>query len=148
MAITPMSQHRTVLGKEATAEQVRLYSKFPEFRGFSDRTLDLEKFEATVLLALMAGAKAERVIFCAPQAHESWVIAQFNDVASIVFDGCKKVENKQKRVAIAKLYSSLFSKISITGRLLQLPAEPAHWMSFGFAVDDPIPEWVSNRLLP
>lgn len=145
MAITPAAQrHRAILGKDPSAIQLQLYEKFPDFLGFSDRELNAERLEAIVLLALTSGSKDDRVILFAPIAHEVWVLENFNAVADSIFSHCKTLPN---RVAIAQAYKKLFEKIALTGRLLQVQKEPTHWLSFGFASDDPVPEWMGRRLL-
>lgn len=143
MSIPLYKKHEFLLGKKATAKQASFYNKFPEFRGLSDRSLDPEILEAVLISALMFGTVRDRVCILAPLAHENWVLEQFNKTADIVFEICKK---QQDKVAVAKSYSLLFKKIVILGKILQIP-EPSHWVSFGFAVSDPIPPWVEFRLL-
>ena len=137
-----IERHRVILGKEPTPEQVRLYTKFPEFRGFSGLELDEERAEATILLALTFGTRQDRVLFCAPSAHEDWVVGQFNKAADLAFAHCKTLNNK---VVIAQFYRDLFAKVLLVGNLL--PSEPTHWVAFGF-LKDPTPDWMSKRLLP
>ncbi len=144
MPITPADKHRVILGKEPTPTQLELYTRYPAYRGFSDRTLNAEKLEAVILLALVSGGINERVLCCAPVAHENWVVAQFNEVATTAFNHCKTLPNK---LVIANAYAKLFSKVAIIGRLLQITDEPSHWVSFGFSKDDPLPEWMPKRLI-
>ena len=144
-ATTPFAiRHSLLLGKEPTATQMRLYSQFPEFRGFSDRTLDTEKLEAIVVLGLTFGPVPHRVHLLAPVAHEDWVIDAINKVTDQVFEACKKQKNP---VAFARGCGEMFKKLALMGRLLQIPAEPERWVSFGFAVEDPLPPWMPRRLL-
>ena len=143
MAITPVVQHQLVLGKDPTASQVTFYEKTPGFRGLSDRSLDFEQLEATLILGLFSGTINDRVLMFAPVAHEAWVLEGFNTVISTIFEQCKKSE---KAMARAKGYQTLFSKIALTGRLLQLETEPPHWVSFGFSKEDPLPEWMPVKL--
>jgi hypothetical protein len=144
--VTPLAaKHRTLLGKEPTAIQEQLYTRFPEFRGFSDRDLDSDKLEAVIVLGLLYGTVTEKVFVLAPVAHERWVLDHFNAVCDRVFEGCKKEKN---RAHIAKVYGLMFKKLMLTGRLLQFQDEPTHWVSFGFAVGDVLPDWMGSRLLP
>jgi len=137
-------RHRTLLGKEPTETQVQLYSRFPEFRGFSDQTLDPEILEAIVILGLTFGTVQERVFVLAPVVHENWVLAEFNKVTDLVFNEVKKHPN---RAGVAKAYGMMFKKLALMGRLLQFKEEPARWVSFGFSAEDPIPDWMPPRLL-
>jgi len=151
MASTPtistsqnVERHRTLLGKEPTGIQVRLYENFPTFRGFSDKTLNPEVLEAVIVLGLTFGTAQDRVFVLAPVAHEDWVLEEFNKVTDLVFNECKKHPH---RARVAKAYGTLFKKMAIMGRLLQFKEEPVRWVSFGFSAEDPIPEWMPQRLL-
>jgi hypothetical protein len=141
---TNAASHRILLGKDPTETQIRLYENFPAFRGFSDKTLNPEVLEATIVLGLTFGLARDRVFVLAPVAHEDWVLAEFNKVTDLVFNECKKNPN---RVRIAEGYGRLFKKLAIMGRLLQFKEEPVRWVSFGFSAEDPIPEWMPQRLL-
>jgi hypothetical protein len=142
---TPIHQkHLTLLDKKATKKQTYFYSRFPEYRGISDRSLDAEILEAVLIAALTFGTFDDRVCVFAPIVHESWVLDQFNQIVGIIFKSCYKASDKNK---VAKGYVRMFKKILLAGKFLQLPEEPPHWVSFGFAVDDPIPEWMQKRLL-
>ena len=133
-----------MLGKEATFKQLRLYSKFPKFRGFSDKSLDPYNLEAVLVSALLFGDYNERVIVLAPPNHESWVFDQLDQITRTIFKGCKKDTDP---VRSAKGYAALFKKIAVFGRPLQFREEPPYWVSFGFVVKDPIPSWMKRRLL-
>lgn len=142
---TPTKEkHKTLLGKDPTPTQLCLYANFPEFRGFSDRTLDPEKLEAVLVLGLTFGTVRDRVFVLAPVAHENWVMEQFNAVCDRVFEVCKREKN---RLHISKVYGLMFQKLVVMGRLLQLEHEPSHWVSFGFAVDEELPAWMGSHLL-
>jgi hypothetical protein len=141
---TPLSKkHQTLLGKKPTKKQLLFYKRFPEFRGISDKSLDPEILEALFVAALTSGKGRDRAYILAPVAHEAWVMEQFNKTADIMFAGCKKWPNPVK---IAKGYGQMLKKIMIVGRLLQIPEEPPYWVSFGFTLNDPIPDWVKDRL--
>ena len=137
--------HARILGKEPTSEQLEFYAKFPTFLGFSDRSLNSERLEAVILKALLIKPLEDRVVMFAPVAHEEWVLEKYNSLANTVFNVCKGLRGS--KVPLAQFYSKSFQRIAITGRLLQLPGEPKHWVSFGFSVEDPIPEWMSKRLI-
>lgn len=101
--------------------------------------------EAVLLLALRSGTASDRIIVLAPLTQEGWLLEQCERMAMTCFEGCKKYPSRVKELVYG--YTRLFQKLKMTGRLLQLQEEPQHWVSFGFAVDDPLPEWVTNRLL-
>lgn len=137
-------RHETLLGKEATKRQRHFYEKFPEFRGISDSSLDPEILEAVLISALTFGAAQDRIYFFAPLAHEEWVLKQFNQIADVIFERCKKWS---KPVDKAKGIAMLFKKIVIIGKLPQIPSEPKCWVSFGFTTQDFIPEWMEPKLM-
>lgn len=139
-----LTRHSLLLGKEPTDTQLKLYAKFPEFRGFSDRALDSEKLEALVVIGLTFGIVNQRVFLFAPVAHETWVIDEINRITDQVFEACRKQRNP---VVFARACGELFKKIVILGRLLQLHEEPERWISFGFVADDVLPAWMPKRLL-
>lgn len=142
---TPTSgKHYALLGKEPTEAQVRLYENFPEYRGISDRSLDPEVMEAIVVQALVTGTVKDRVFIYAPPAHEAWVMQQFDSIASVIFEIVKTTPFPKK---YAMAYGMMFQKIAFMGRVLQVPSEPAHWLSFGFVKSDPVPDWLKDRLL-
>ena len=139
---TPTSaKHRILLGKEETEKQSQLYVQYPQLRGFSDDSLNAEVLEAIVVLALTAGK--DRVLLLAPPAHSEWVLQEFEKVTDVIFSVCKTHPNPGR---IAQGYGKLFEKVAIAGRVLQMD-EPGHWVSFGFKKADPVPEWLSSRLL-
>jgi len=144
MSITPAAKHVVIFGSTPTEKQALLYSKYPEFRGFSDQSLDTEVFDAAMLLTIISGSPHDRVLLFAPSRHESWVLDRFNTLIALVFENCRK---HPKRLEHSRFYTQLFQKIGIMGRLLQLHTEPEHWISFGFSVDERLPEWMPKRLL-
>ena len=142
---TPLSErHAILLGKDPTSVQQQLYSRYPEVRGFSDHALDPERLEAAVVAALTTGKANERVLLLAPVSHEVWVLDGINDVAARMFERCKM---QRDPAAFARGLGTLFQKLLVAGRLLQLPAEPPYWVSFGFSIEDPLPEWMTGRLI-
>jgi len=143
--LTTPEFHQIVLGTEPTAEQLRLYNQFPDFRGISDRAQEPKVAEAVLLLALRSGTAADRVLVLAPLAQEEWLLKQCETMAIGCFEGCKKYPSRVEELVYG--YKQLFKKLMMTGRLLQLQEEPEHWVSFGFTVDDILPSWMTNRLL-
>lgn len=139
--------HSQVIGAQPSADQESLYRVFPDFRGYSDTSLNTDRFDAVVLVALSVAAKNDAVVVFAPTAHEKWVVSQFNDLADRIFTQCKAIGGaKAKRVQLAKAYETMFNRIQLTGRLLQVPKEPPHWLSFGFVASGPLPEWMPDKL--
>lgn len=139
--------HSQVIGAQPSADQEALYRVFPDLRGYSDVSLNTDRFDAVVLVALHLAAKNEGVLVFAPTAHEKWVVSQFNDLADRIFSRCKAIGgDKAKRTQLAKAYETMFGRISLTGRLLQIPKEPSHWLSFGFEASGPLPEWMPDKL--
>jgi hypothetical protein len=145
MAMTLMEAHQRVLGRASSADQDKLYTSWPEFRGFSDRTADVVRAEAVILAALMSGIGTDRVLILVSRDQEEWLLKQCEAAAIACFEGCKKYPSRVKELVYG--YTRLFQKLKMTGRLLQLQEEPPHWVSFGFTVDDPLPAWMTNRLL-
>jgi len=142
---TPIrKRHQILLSREATPKQLSFYEKFPKFRGVSDQTLDSELLEAVLISALTFGTVQDHVYFFAPRGHEDWVVEQFNKVADVIFEECKKWPDPTK---IAKQCGLLFNKIKLVGKPPQVPEEPSHWVSFGFTTELFIPEWMGTRLI-
>jgi hypothetical protein len=134
-----------MLGQEPTEQQSQLYDSYPKYRGIADPTLDPKIAEAILILALQSGFAQDRVMVLAPLKHERWVLDQFDQLVTRTFAECKK-HPKQIRQSVAG-YTQLFKKVQLMGRLLQLPREPQYWVSFGFTQEDPLPEWMPQRLL-
>lgn len=142
---TPLAdKHRVLLSKEPTLQQVKLYSNFPEYRGFSDNSLNVECLEACLLAAMLFGTPQDQVVFLAPASQEDWVFQQFNGVADVLFLECQKSPN---RVWLAQSIAKLFKKVTLAKNPVQLAQEPNRWVSFGFSSEDPLPAWVGSRLL-
>lgn len=138
--------HRTMLGLEPTEQQSKLYNSYPKYRGIADPALDPKVAEAILILALSSGFAQDKVLVLAPLSHEKWVLSQVNQLVVQTFQHCKMRTLDQAKREIAA-YTQLFKKLQLTGRLLQLPKEPQHWVSFGFTLQDPLPEWMRPRLL-
>jgi hypothetical protein len=141
--LTP-EKHLLLLNKKATSKQIHLYNKFPEYRGFSDLTLDTDIIEAVLILALTCGGPTDRVFVFTPISNIEWVISQFDQISKVMFKECKRLDDPKK---MAQSYMVLFKKVVVLGKLLQLEKEPEHWVSFGFTIDNPIPSWLKQKLI-
>jgi hypothetical protein len=131
------------LNTNPSKKQCSFYAKFPQFRGISDSSLDPEIIEAVLIAALTFGMIKDRVFFFSPVAHETWILDQFRQVIETMFAESKRWPNRE---AIVKGYGLMFKRIIVTGRLLQILKEPEYWVSFGFTLEDIIPEWMEPRL--
>ena len=144
MSRSAMDWHRIVLGTEPTREQARLYTQWPDFRGIADRTQDPLIAEAVVILALKSGSVNAQVLILAPHSMESWLLQQIESVALRCFEGCKGGPRAKELIYG---YTKLFARVRMNGRVLQMPDEPTHWVSFGFSAEDTLPPWMHGRLL-
>ena len=142
--ISAVRWHHTILSAEPSQEQMKLYDAWPNFRGFSDRSLDPAVVEAVIILALRSGKAEDRVLLLAPAEIEGWVLERFESLALRCFEGHRSRENAAEMI---NGFTRLFRKIVLTGRVLQLQEEPLYWMSFGFCEVDPLPSWMAGRLL-
>lgn len=138
--------HQIVLGRDPNADQLRLYNKFPNFRGISDAQRDVKIAEAVILLGLRSGTVDSTVLVFAPQAMEEWFLQQCDVMATSCFESCRRYEAQRAKELIDG-YTRLFQKLKMTSRPLQLSEEPAHWVSFGFTREDVLPAWMTPRLL-
>ena len=144
--IPAIQWHRTMLGQEPTEQQSKLYDSYPNYRGIADPALDSKVAEAILILALSSGLVHNKVAVLAPPQHEKWLIQQFDKVAERTFQHCKTRPAPQAKSEIFG-YVQLFKKLQLMGRPLQLQNEPQYWVSFGFTLESPLPEWMSPRLL-
>jgi hypothetical protein len=146
-----MKLHRVILGREPTPIQQRLYDEFPHAVGYSDRSLNPERFQAVTVLTLVRAIEAKRgpephrVLMFIPPAHEAWVLEQFHTFTKDVFAYCKTLSGN--RVALAKMWGGHFHQIVIAKRVLQFSEPPPYWMTFGFDREDLVPDWVRSRLV-
>lgn len=144
--LSALDWHRIVLDTQPTLEQLKLYESWPKFKGISDRSQNVSIAEAVITLALSCGGSTTDVVMLAPQAVEEWMLQQIETVAVRCFEACPKRYPGRAREMING-FTVLFRKVKMTGRLLQMSAEPAHWVSFGFSADDTLPPWMQGRLL-
>ena len=147
MALSVARYHEVAFGVEPTEVQLKLYNSWPDFRGFSDNALNPVLAEAVILVALKASAGADRVVLVAPHALEEWLLKQIESIAIRIFEECPG-RFPERAPLMIPAYAKLFQKVKMTGRILQMPEEPAHWVSFGFLAEDTLPPWMHGRLLP
>jgi hypothetical protein len=146
MSMPLAEAHQRILGRAPQEDQERLYTRWPKFRGFSDRNACPVRAEAVIITALMSGRDTERVLLLVPHGHEAWLLQQCEATAMATFEGCKKYPKRAKELIYG--YTVLFKTLTMMSRVLQLQNEPAYWVSFGFAADDLLPPWMTDRLLP
>lgn len=143
--VTPLAtKHQVLFGSEPTPLQRRIYDAFPQYRGISSSEQNPEVMQAIILLALTFGHFSERVYVFAPPMYEAWVLEQFSRAADQILTVCR---NNPNSGALARGYGKLFHKVAFTGKVLQFQQDPEKWLACGFAVSDPIPEWMSKALL-
>lgn len=133
--------HRVLLGTTPSAVQQTLYQQYPQVCGYSSSDRNPELLEAVSLLALRSGSAEDRPLILAPIAMEAWVLEGIEQMAINVFQRCRHSPK------LLKGYTQLFQKLQLTGRVLQLPGEPKHWVSIGFSIGDVIPDWMRGKLL-
>ena len=137
-------KHVTLLNREPSERQLDIYKTFPDFRGISDTSLNKDILDVILVMGLLDGTYKDRVFLLAPPDYEAWVLQQLEEFADTVFQGAKRYPNASR---IAQGYGILFKKLALASRVLQFPSEPEHWVSFGFSVDTPIPDWMRAKLV-
>ena len=121
--------------------------------GFSDKTLDAERFAAVAVLTLFKTTRTsmerpDRVVMLVPPSADKWVISQLDGVSAMVCEHCKKIPGtKEARTRLARMIGDWFKVLFVASRALQLPEQPEAWTSFGFSIDDPIPDWMRDGLM-
>lgn len=137
--------HRGLYSEEPSPDQRRLYRLVTEMRGFSDRALSEARFDAVLVLGLLLGPMEERVVILSPEVHAAWILARIDKVFRALLEKTK-LEGGDVVERIGQ-FKKLFSRFCMTGKVLRLETEPQHWVSFGFDSNDPLPEWMPERLL-
>ncbi len=141
--------HVLLLGQEPEPTHLSLYEGFPDSRGFSDRALNVERFEAVLLLGLAqtfkepGQDKPNKTYLFVPATREAWAIKQLEAVARKVFARCKEKKASQLAVHLGELFQHLM----LGSRAIMLPSAPERWAAFGFHRADPIPDWMRDMLL-
>ena len=149
--MTPPELHGTLLGEEPADLHKKLYEsgKF----GFSDKTLDPERFLAVAMVTLhkttrVSMHKPARVVLLVPPLKDKWAIEQLDVISERMFRHMKKMPGtSMARGNAAKMVGGWFKVLFVMSRLLQLPEQPDAWTSFGFSKEDPIPDWMREGLL-
>jgi len=141
--------HSVYFGVAPSVVQARLYSAFPQARGYSSSALDPERFDATLIMALVQTYRKGTlptnpdVLFFVPASHEQWAIGTLKESITRMFT-CLKGQHRQD---VAKTLSALFKHIHLGNRVLQFVDAPARWAAFGFTDADPIPAWLRSGLV-
>jgi hypothetical protein len=144
------STHRAFLCSEPTDKHLRIYDGFPTLRGRSDAALDVETFEAAVIMALVQTYTKKQapdpytVYLFVPGSHEKWAVEQLKGMLGRLFDKLKEKKAAQQ----AQILANLFRHIMMGCRVLPFDQAPERWAAFGFVKADPIPIWLSEGLLP
>lgn len=130
--------------------QTNLYNSFPNALGFSSKLKDPAMFEAVLVLALAQASKGagdselHKVYFFAPaDLADGWLLAEFRDSAKRIFSRLKA----GRSVAAVKHVGELFHQIMFGSQVFAVPREPERWVAFGFSHEDPVPEWLRDKLL-
>jgi hypothetical protein len=118
-------------------------------RGYSDRGLIQEKFEAVFLLALtqtlpMGSDHVHKAMLFISAPAEKWAVEQMNRIARVIFTRLREPPN----VKAANLLKASFNHLMTGKHVLQMAEEPDRWAAFGFHAGDPLPEWLQKSLLP
>ena len=143
------SIHSGLLGTGPEVSHLRLYNAVPRgFRGFSDRTPNVKRFEATALLALAQtwrlGAEAgppQQVYFIVPAQQEPWALTELERIARLIFDRLRG------KPSAAKHIGELFHQVYMGFKAFHLETAPERWAAFGFNRMDPMPSWMQEGLL-
>jgi hypothetical protein len=140
--------HCVFLGIEPTPKQLRIYNAFPASRGVADARLDVENFEAAVIMALVQTFSMKtqpepyRCYLFVPSSHEKWAVTQLGNFAVSVF----KILKEKKAAARAQSMGKAFHAVLLGCRVFQFPQVPDRWVAFGFAKSDPMPDWMMPAL--
>lgn len=134
----------TLLGTTPTEDQLRLYTLWPNSRGFSNTDQDRGKFAATLILSLRSGYAKDKIVMLVPRSLESWALQQIKEHATYAITSCKKWPDQVK--FLSEGYLRLFSKVNLLSHTSV--SEPQYWTSFGYSKEDPtIPTWLKTRLI-
>jgi hypothetical protein len=149
--LTVVDFHRMLSFDDPTETHNKLYAS--GMLGFDDKNLDEERFLAVATLTLFKTTRKdlhapERVILLVPPRKDEWAIKQLDVISGKCFKLMQKMPGTPKaRGDLAKVVGKCFDVLFIMSRLLQLPEQPESWTSFGFSKEDPIPDWMRERLL-
>lgn len=147
--MTPSDVHSLLIGQVPELEHRRLYSSGKN--GFSDRAFDESRFLAVAMLTLAKALRTSnpsRVVLFISPTHDKWVVRQFDDISAVAFRSIAKGPGSPEGIrSLAHLFGDAWKMIFYTSRLLQFQEKPEAWTSFGFSIEDPIPEWMREGLL-
>jgi hypothetical protein len=140
--------HKNWLGKDPnhtpkefqiSPPQMRLYES--QGRGFSSKEKEFVLFVGILILALsQIKPNKGQVILITPDSHLHWVTAQMSTIARYM------IRTRKKSAEGVALVRTILSQILLNTRPMQI-SEPTSWVSFGLSREDPLPEWLSNRLI-
>ncbi len=141
--------HTQLIGKAPTKEHLTLYEAFPDYKGFSDREVNLARFEAVIVLCLSQAFnepgqdKPNKTYLFVPANQEKWAMAQLKILAQRLFARCK--EHKAKGTAL--YLGEVFRSLMLGSRAVLLVNDPGRWAAYGFDRKDPAPNWMRDKLL-
>lgn len=142
--------HTALLGNDIQEVTRRLYEEHPSFLGYSSKETHPGMFEAVLILSLFQAGKSpgdknvHKVYFLAPAPlTDGWVLGEFKAAAKRIFGRLKTGSS----VAAVQHVGALFHQVLLGSQVFALPQEPDRWVAFGFSRSDPIPEWMSAKLL-
>jgi hypothetical protein len=142
--------HSLFMGNEPTPAQARFYAS--KMRGFSDKAFNKERLAAVVVMALVMTTRKSiedptRVILAIPSSHDPWAVEEMNKLSKGMFDHIRKSDmTPENRITNAKNLGRLFKSFYLCNHILQYTEKPDCWMAFGFTKDEPIPDWMKERL--
>jgi len=128
--------HRYLLGVPPTEDQGAFYKSGR--RGVNFSGINRNGFRAVFVLAVYH-AKNGPVVFVVSKALEKKVLTTIQENVRKIF---RRFKGKEVPV---KAFANRIKQLKIASRLLQ--EEPAqYWVSVGLSENDPIPEWLRNKL--
>jgi hypothetical protein len=139
--------HRGLLVTDPNEVQTSLYGAFPEFRGFSGRDLNTDRFLATLVLGMaqtypFGGTAYHPVALLVSKHAEEWAVGQIRQTVQEIIARLKS----EDRVQGIQMVRGALGALMLGCRALQID-EPPRWAAFGFDRADPIPEWMQGSLL-
>ena len=84
-------------------------------------------------------------MLCVHSARAVLFKEHLNKFLDKIYSKCRELPGN--RVALAKHYKDIFSRLFINSHAFSQPVEPAYWVAVGFTEADPLPPWMKGRLL-